>query len=221
MKKYVTLFLIALMAVSVVSAAGVVTAKKADAAPTKTIVVPYATGTTYTITPKQFNEHDTYITSLYKTNKPPSIQLSSKWSAASASITISKLVASAYIDADAGAYVGVAGAAANDQITVTTKVNYTMSVSGGDEPYYNHAWVVVSVGLPTWDVYEIYSPDAQSGTLTYVWTGSVSDFFYNYDVTTGVYSGSIDVDVGCQVVAETIPGQASATAEFSSIVIQF
>lgn len=58
MKKYFALLLIIIMAISVVSAAGVVTPKKAAAKPTgapsqspKPIYVQYMPGATYTFTP--------------------------------------------------------------------------------------------------------------------------------------------------------------------------
>lgn len=57
MKKYLSLLLIAIMAVSVLSAAGVVTTKKAEAVkpPVAPIVVDYQAGTTYTYTKQDFH----------------------------------------------------------------------------------------------------------------------------------------------------------------------
>lgn len=57
MKKYLSLLLIAIMAVSVLSAAGVVTTKKAEAVkpPVAPIVVDYQPGTKYTYTKQDFN----------------------------------------------------------------------------------------------------------------------------------------------------------------------
>jgi hypothetical protein len=116
--------------------------------------------------------------------------------------------------------VGITGATGSEMVTVTTQFKYTMSASGSD--FYTNAWFATNFGLPLSDSITVYAGDQPvSGTINYVWTGAVSDFFYNYDVTTGVYSGSIDAEAGCQVVDEITPGQASATAEFSSIVIQF
>jgi len=59
MKKYLALFLIAIMAVSVLSAAGVVTTQKAAAAPLQSsiAVVNYKPGATYRYAPWQFNQN--------------------------------------------------------------------------------------------------------------------------------------------------------------------
>ncbi len=201
------------MAVSVISAAGVVTTKKASAAPTKTIVLSYQAGTTYTITPKQFNEHYTDNYGIYRTTKRPTIQQSSKGSIASSSIIIDKPEASAWIYSDVGAFMQVTGAPADAKVRITTQVKYTMSASGGDD--YNNAWVVVNGGQPTYDVFRIESPNTQSATIPYVWDTTVGAFFWS-DGT-----ASIDAEAGCQVVSEFNAGQASATVEFSSIVVEF
>ena len=59
MKKYLALLLIAIMAVSVLSAAGVVTTQKAAAAPLQSsiAVVNYKPGATYRYAPWQFNQN--------------------------------------------------------------------------------------------------------------------------------------------------------------------
>ena len=56
MKKYLAILLIAIMATTVLSAAGVVTTQKVAAVPSSTpVVVKYRPGATYIFTPSQFN----------------------------------------------------------------------------------------------------------------------------------------------------------------------
>jgi hypothetical protein len=227
MKKYLAILLIALMAVSVVSAAGVVAAKKAAATPTakEAITVPYEVGKTYTWTPKQFNYH--YTTKIIGTpgKMPPKVQAWSQGGTASESVQIIKTAIPYSGIAQAGASVGVV-------VTITPPSGYTFT---GNEPVtvtYNGKYTISALGPnayssvfdETWQhfLHSVKGDNsgtavADSGTFG---TPDVRELyrFGSPDQATGNYVLTLYMGIWSDVQQVS---QASATVDVSSIVIQF
>ncbi len=223
MKKDLAVLLIALMATSIISTTGLVTTERVTAAPADpyAVTVPYAKTTTVTLTPTQFNYHN--MSKQYDSNdKMPNIQVSSKKSTASESITITKMMsASAAGNASVGARVRITPPAGttltgSEPVRATLHATYTISASGND------AHTTVSSGLMVWvpkaSISGTAVPHTRTGAFDDVATGPLSWFFKNEETATGTWIGRL---IGQAESKVSGVGQASGTIDVSSIDIEF
>jgi hypothetical protein len=227
-KKYLAVLLIALMAVSVISTAGLMTAQKADAAPSAkgTITVLYKTGTTYTWKPSQYNYHYTTTIIGTPTKSPqPKVQAWSQGGTASDAVQIKKSVKPYSAFANTFAYVGVVVTVkspsgytftGNEPVTVTYNGKYTISASGPN--------AYASVFDETWQhIYHSVQGDQSGTAVTAVGTFGTPDahklyWFGSYDQTTGNYVLTLYMGVSSSVQEVS---HASATVDVSSITLTF
>lgn len=230
MKNYFALFLIALMAVSVVSAAGVVTAKKDDTQTgSEPIVVPYEAGKTYTFTPEQFNRRltDGRSVSVSSDDKMPKIQQFVREGTVFSSIKMTAVgTATAFSQAYTGTYLKITDVTnPNAPCTISMQVKYKLAAKVKAE----NPRMFGAVGLNLGDyqlMLEMVRSDQvdniKTGTDTYEHTDTLGNLFYQDYENPGSYLGSQLVTTECLGISEG-PGEGQVTAEIEvvTIVIEF
>jgi hypothetical protein len=223
-KKYLSIILIAIVAVSALSAAGVLTTQKAAAGipgPTP-IIIQYQPGAKFSYSPKQFNDDWA----------GPQVSPGTKhFEGATGGAAYSSVSASPTSFGASIAQVGMfwqlklpSGAPYNDwnyvqtlPCKVTVKVSYHIAAKGQDSEA-DVSWGPRLVS----NFYAYYAQDsvhgndpvhAKSAIVTTTWEGTVGDIF---DPILGIYG-----QAGAQAVSYASIGQASAAVVCSSIVLEF
>lgn len=226
MKKHLALLLIAIMAVSLVSAAGVVTTQKVAARDVGSIT--YSKGATFSYTPKQFN-YDWKV--LVPEVGTPRLSATASGGTASASANATSTQNGygwATVGMDWHLSLPTTGQYStwnnvkNMPCTVTvTLTSYTLKSSGpnaiasaGWGP-----WLRNSRGIGTYlySAKVVGTSSARHPTATYTWHGTVGKLFSANDLF-AIAGGSVSAGVIGPVRAA---GQASGTLGISSVVLQF
>jgi len=212
------------MAVSVLSAAGVVTTQKAAAQPTETpIVVNYNPGATYSYAPKQFNNKHTVFAPDSPTN-PKHLEAATGGAVFASMSTKGTQAADNY--AQVGTYwklnlpSGASWATVqNMPCKVTVKVNYHIEAKGNGGVYAEASWGPISIGgYSASDTVRSNGPvHAKSVVTTTTWEGKVGDLFYSTS------EGQYGIAGACVNTGQSFQpgGQASASLVCSSIVLEF
>jgi hypothetical protein len=238
-KKYLALLLITIMAVSVLSAAGAVTAQKAATQPIsvqKAVVQPisapidllYSPGATYRYTPAQFNQQWYWWTVIN------SATASAAASGGTASASISTTTTGAPIPVgqagESWAAVGMGwqqptlpstgqystwAAVKNMPCTVTVTAYYVIQARGNQNTYANAYWGPWLQGSPYRQdsVVAGYTGQIKAWITTTTWHGTVGAFFSGGSGFAGVAVDSGQPSGG--------PGQASGNIVCTSIVLAF
>jgi len=209
------------MAVSVLSAAGVVTTQKAAAyGVVPTIVVDWKSGAKYTYTPKQFNIKKTDF-SVYQGTNIKHFEAATG-GAAYSSISATQTQA-AWSSAGVSTHwqLNLGGAnwadVQNTPCKVTVKVNYHIQAKGNSDTRADAYWGPWIMGYQD-TVYGSDPVHAKSAVTTTTWQGTVGDLF------SGLVGGPYYAAAGAGVSADQLPagaGQASAAITCSSIVLEF
>jgi len=210
------------MAVSVLSAAGVVTTQKATAQPTTItpIVVNYNPGATYSYTPKQFSAGEA------GSDGSPGIKhFEAATGGAAYSSIRTKQGQGGFSVAQVGTVwtLNLRGAnwctVKNMPCKVTVKVNYHLEAKGTHDTEAAVYWgpQIVSLGYANSDIVHGNDPvHAKSVTTTTTWQGTVGQVFAT-DMY-GIAGAEGDSTAGIYTPGA---GQASAAITCSSIVLEF
>jgi len=239
-KKYLALFLIVIMAVSVLSAAGVVTAQNAAAQPmpVQTVAVPshsigplYGPGAIYVYTASQFNN---WGWENYSAVGTPTLTAAVSGGHASSSIMTTNAQAgetnafdgmSLLLSLPPSGQYSTWSAVENKPCTVTVTVYYAIKAQGNQSTYagaYWGPWLGSSnpwwwvQGSPYRQVSVVSSPtgNVKAGIAITTWHGTVEALFHNE--RSGWVGAAVDTrqpSVGA--------GQASGNIVCSSIVLAF
>jgi hypothetical protein len=213
-KKYLALFLVALMAVSTLSAAGVVTTQKAEAVTQPTnrpVTVLYKPGTTYVYGPSRFN--------LHIANSPNSAGI---WGTATstgglvyASITTTTQDGGSLADTGILWKLNLAGAdwssVKDKSCTVTATLGYLLQAKGDHDSV---AVVFLSVGGAVQHQDVVFGTHSKLVTTTWAQTVKVSDLFVSGYGGSTVYVQAFRTPPGG-------PGQALSSAYVSSMTLRF
>ena len=213
------------MAVSVLSAAGVVTTQKAAAnGLPQPIVIGYNPGAKYSYTPKQFNYPKAYFSTGSPDKNIKHFEAATGGAAYSSMSTLRTQSGVSY--AKVGTYwqLNLGGAdwttVANMPCKVTVKVAYHIEAKGTDAGTTAGAWWGPDIDGSYYSSDVVHGNDpvhAKSVVTTTTWQGKVGDLFYS--TTDGQYG-----IVGAGVYTSTYTpgaGQASAALVCSSIVLEF
>lgn len=183
MKRYLALFLIALMTVSVVSTASFVAAPKADAraqaSSVTAIPIKYQAGKTYSFTPWQYNSLSSG--SLSSVGTPRHYEFA--W-AGTALSTINAKVQAGASTAEVGAFWQLAGisdpsawnAIRDKPCRVTIHMYYRVAAKG-DENTFAQIWQATTGIQDNVAVHGNDKNPVKTGTMTFDHTGIVNDFF--------------------------------------------
>ncbi len=212
-RKYLAIFLVTVMALTVLSTAGVLAAPKAAAAP-KTqgpIEITYEQGKTVTITSKQLN-YVTTQTLVGQEGETPNLKAFAKGSTASTLVQTTKPVSMASAYVRVGADIIVKGAPSGTvPVTITFNGRYTENAVGSS---YSYVW--------TWDkehvIYGGDIPRAKTGVFSGSSRGDLSSFFWIPGNDAKTYTGQIYCDAMSFVSGV---GLTDTTLSVSSIVITF
>ncbi len=212
-RRYLAIFLVTVMALTVLSTAGVLAAPKAVAAP-KTqgpIEIAYEQGKTVTITSKQLN-YATTQTLVGDEGDSLILKASAKGGTASTFVQATKPVSWASAYARIGADVIVKGAPSGDvPVTITFSGKYTENAVGSS---YSYVWTWTKEHV----VYGSDIPHAKAGVFSGSSSGDLSSFFWIPGDDANTYTGQIYCDAMSFVSGI---GQAGTTLSVSSIVITF
>ncbi len=220
MKRHLAFILIAVMAVSALSTAGMVTTQKAAAQMTATpITVAYQEGAVYTFTPKQYNIHEAFFVPFATSQGTPRHTEAATGGAMYTSIrtTATQCGTSA---ARVGTYWKLTGdwdAIKQRPCKVTVNCNAVLSAKGGSD-------TVARVVDPLHGVFheEVYGKDPVHQKVVKIIcmrTTTVEYFFgQNGD---GTITGFAGADASASVYPGPQAGQASASVVCTSIVLEF
>ncbi len=223
MKRHLAFILIAVMAVSALSTAGMVTTQKAAAQMTATpITVAYQEGAVYTFTPKQYNIHEAFFVPFATSQGTPRHTEAATGGAMYTSIrtTATQCGTSA---ARVGTYWKLTGdwdAIKQRPCKVTVNCNAVLYAKGGSDTV---ARVVYPAhgGSQPFHV-EVYGNDVvhqKVGRITETRALTVENFFgQNSD---GTIFGFAAADASASVYPGPQAGQASAAVICTSIVLEF
>jgi len=211
------------MAVSVLSAAGVVTTQKAAAQSAGSpIVVDYKPGATYSYTPKQFNLK---FTGAMVSPGTKHFEAATGGAAYSSMRTTQTQAQASYNRAQVGTgwKLNLNGADWADVQTkpckVTVKVNYHIEAKGISDTTARAYWGPMIMAAGGYDYVIGNNPvHAKSAVTTTTWQGTVGDLFALYP--DGSYHGAADAEVRTDQDSAGA-GQASAAITCSSIVLEF
>lgn len=217
MKKYLALFLIAIMAVSVLSAAGVVTTQKAAAAPLQSsiAVVNYKPGATYRYVPWQFNQNFAGFFASSEGNITH-FETTSGGTAYSSVRTTQTQAGTSYARVGMWWQLRLPKGATwntveNMPCTVTVTVLYVIQAKGNQDTYAQAVWGVNN-GNETYSI--VYGNNLHVKTATTTFHTTVGDVFSD-----GPYGGAYAEADALQYPAGA--GHASAVIVCSSIVLAF
>jgi hypothetical protein len=210
--KLLSIALIAVMALTVVSTASVLTAPKAAAvSQAQPIIITYEAGKSITFKPKQFN-YDTTLKLVGEEGKAPILQTFSRQGSAFTLVRTTKPVSWASAYARVGVEVSINGApSASVPVTVTVNGKYTLN-AWGDSHAVVWAWTKEDF------VFGTDTPHAKAASFSGSNTNELSQFFWIYNAATDTYTGQIYCEVDSYV---TDMGLASTSLSISSIVITF
>lgn len=243
MKKYLALLLIAIMAVSVLSATGVATTQTAAAQPTASalsaagvvkaqnaaalseppaVVVNYRQGATYTYVPLQFNNKYTDFYA-YSGRHITHFEITSIGTAYSSIHTTQ--TQAGVSEAGVGMWwqlklpSGSTWATVKDMpCTVTVTVQYFIQAKGNQDTFAEALWGVYAMNPANSSVYG-NNPQVKTATITQTWHTTVGQVFSGDSVGPSYGGGGAQVDTGQYPAAGA--GQASATIVCSSVVLTF
>ncbi len=225
-KKHLAIFLVAVMATTVVSAAGVLTAPKAAAVyqTDQYASITYTPEGKYTYGPTQYNYHTTSFAPFYGSSQHTEVS--------SGGTGTALLRTEAWQNGDNGAEVGMqwrlTNLAGNEDkpVKVTLKVSYTLMVRGGT--------AVTKAGLRVDSanygfMMQPYRFDGALGsdpvpvktvTQTFTWEGPLNKFFS--DPGTGALPyGRVEVDAYAFDFSANVPVRVTSTATIQSVTIEF
>jgi hypothetical protein len=212
-KRYLSVFLIALMALTVVSTAGVIAAPKAAAQPVGVtpIDVQYMPGKTYVFLPCQFNYHDKYA---HVIGTPQHYEfLKGGTASVGLKTTDTQAVLNYVFFGTLWRLNGVTDTDMAKPCTITMKASYVIAAKGTADTR-----ATFNVGnRQTQDlqsvIAEVSGADkipVKMATKTFTYTGPVGDFFYKHSDDTAEGFMSASVSAINDVLLE--PGAAQATA---------
>jgi hypothetical protein len=242
-KKYLALLLIAIMAVSVLSAAGVVTTQKAAAQPPVSVssatgivttqktaaatlppvvVVNYKPGATYKYAPWQFNYNYAYFDDFLGTN----IQHAETTGVGTA---YSSIHTTQTQSGDGYSGVGMYwqlnlpsgstwATVKNMPCTVTVMVTYFIQAKGNQHTFAEALWGVYAMNPADSSVYG-NNPQVKTATITQTWHTTVGNVFSGDSIGPYYGGGGAQVDTGQYPAAGA--GQTSAIIVCSSVVLAF
>ncbi len=243
MKKHIAFLLIAIMAASVLSAAGVVTTQTAAAQPTVSVLSPagvvttqktvaqaaspavvvnYKPGATYRYVPWRFNNKytDFYASSGRHITH---FEITSVGTAYSSILTAQ--TQAGLSDAGVGMWwqlnlpSGSTWATVKDMpCTVTVTVTYFIHAKGNQHTFAEALWGVYAMNPAHSSVYG-NNPQVKTATITQTWHTTVGQVFSGDSVGPYYGGGGAQVDTGQYPAAGA--GQASAAIVCSSVVLAF
>ncbi len=228
-KQYIAFFLIVVMALSVVSAAGVVAAPKAAAArpqPLPEYIPVQWAQTTYTYTSAQYNVHWTKSEAYgMPSNQVPVLKTVSKGNTVSASVKATK-GQYGYSQAMGGIQWEITGVPDSSKLcTIKVTVKYTLSAQG-DAKTSAQLWQPVTGSGEAVTVMGTDTPNQITNTKTFTRTGTMASLFnphtdsnagtIHYDGWAGVQMSATQAEA-----ATTATAQATASATITSITLTF
>jgi len=226
MGRSLALFLIVLMATTVVSTAGVLAAPKAAACgTTTTITLQYQPGKTYVFLPWQYNAHKTAILCTM-VGTPQHIELAMGgtayvWSRAKSIDPLAPQSICSHAEVGVDWYLkGVTAADMGNPCKVTMKVGYVIAAKSEGATSESFASIYVFAGSHA-SGYTVWGTDTvpvKKGTETFTYTGMLNDFF---NLVGSNYFGQAHADARAESGAYPGQAQTTATATIYSITITF
>jgi hypothetical protein len=217
-KRIIAVLLVAIMAFTVVSTAGVLTAPKATAATTPTYLpVTYVEGKTYTFSSSQCNIHDT--ASMILAGKPLLIPVSQGNTATA--LVVTNTQSAGYTFASVGYLLGLTGYTADDldkPCRMTMTLRGTVALHGGPRAY-GSVWNPAT----SWEGVTVHSRDpvlAKTEIRTWTFTNTVRTVFWDTSTIPGEHLASAQAWALSQ---NSQAGQSViiSTAQISSVSITF
>ncbi len=216
-QRYLAVLLVALMATTVVSAAGVLTAPKAAATPAY-LPITYVEGKTYTFAPSQCNYHTTDPLRVFA-GHPLLLPVSSGSKVVTMVRTDAQSAGRA--SANIGYRYGLTDFTQDDldnPCTVTMQVRYTLAVRGGTDAS------AFATGWPGGDYYYIKSGDpvlVKTVTTTITYTNTVGVMFGDTSAVPGARLGSAQAYVISASYEAGSAASVTTTAEILGLTIEF
>ncbi len=222
--RYLALFLIAVMATTVVSAAGVLTAPKAAAVDQTDQYLPitYTPGAKYTYLPTQFNFHATVFVPGYG----PSQHLEVSRGGTATAMVRAEAWQNGVNLAAAGMQWQITNLAGNEDkpVKATLTVTYTLAARGDSRSaadFIVDSYWQDNTKPSFYDAVHGSDPiPVKTATQTFTWTGPLDLFFRYYGSGQGPF-GVYGEMVQCVATSNNVPERVTATANAQSITIEF